>query len=210
MLPFFCEQVQISYSDLFSPYLSHQFFINAVVFFLKWPNLFEIQLLNMCHKSVACHRKCWFYWAYSPVSEIFLCCHFLFSFSFYHTHLMLPPTHPHPLMKSVGSVIFSTVSWVSPLPNASRSSQNSVGPTDRNSLPCRYQSPPLLTIILICLSLFHSQSPPPVPPAHLKKKQDFTLICTDRWTTVQVSVSLHSGIITGMLQEMGASLSVMG
>lgn len=88
---------------------------------------------------------------------------------------MLPP------MKSVGSVIFSIVPWVSLLPSSSRSRQNSVGPTDRNSLPCRYQSPPLLTIILICLSsLFSLPKPQCLLPA--LRKQGFTVIVTDSWT----------------------------
>ena len=79
------------------------------------------------------------------------------------------PFNAAPLMKSVGSVIFSSVSWVSPLPNNSRSSQNSAGPTDRNSPPCRYQTPLLLTKILICLSLFVFTPKAPVCPAHFKK-----------------------------------------
>lgn len=83
-----------------------------------------------------------------------------------------------PLMKSGGSVIFSTVPWAFLLSNSSGSSQNSVGPTDRNSLPCRYQSPLLLTIILICLSLLFSPPKPQCLPPALTK-QRFTAIVTD-------------------------------
>lgn len=55
-----------------------------------------------------------------------------------------------PLMRSGGRVIFSIVprAWV--FPQSSGSSKTSAGTADRNSLPCRYQSPSLLTIILIC------------------------------------------------------------
>lgn len=88
------------------------------------------------------------------------------------------PFNVAPLMTSGGSVIFSFVPRVSLLPNSSRSSQNSAGPTDRNSLPCRYQSPPMLTIILICLSLLLSL---PKPQCLLPTlgKQGFILIVTD-------------------------------
>lgn len=61
------------------------------------------------------------------------------------------PAHVAPsLIKSGGSVISSVVLWDLLLPKSDRSSQTGVGQTDRNSLPCRHQSPLLLTIILIC------------------------------------------------------------
>lgn len=122
----------------------------------------------MSHKSMAHSWKCRFYWALYTGSELFLCCQFLSFFSS-HLSLSLSPFNVAPLMKSGGSVIFSIVPRVSLFPNSSRSSQNSAGPTDRNSLPCRYQSPPLLTIILICLSLFVFTPWAPVSPAHFKK-----------------------------------------
>lgn len=93
----------------------------------------------------------------------------------------LYPFNVAPLMKSGGSVIFSIVPRVSLLPNSSRSSQNSVGPTDRNSLPCRYQSPLLLTIILICLSLLLSLTKPQRFLPTLRK-QGFTVIVADNRT----------------------------
>lgn len=85
-------------------------------------------------------------------------------------------------MKSGGSVIFSIVPQGSLLPSSSRSSQNSVGPTDRNSLPCRYQSPSLLTIILICLSLLFSL-PKPQRLLPTLRKQGFTVIVADSWSS---------------------------
>lgn len=84
-------------------------------------------------------------------------------------------------MKSGGSVIFSIVPWVSLLPSSSRSSQNNIGPTERNSLPCRYQSLSLLTIILICLSLLFSL-PKPQRLLPTLRKQGFPVIVTDSWT----------------------------
>ncbi len=135
----------------------------------------------MSHKSVAHSWKCRFYWAFNTVSELFLCCQLPLSLS----HLSLSVSHPFnvaPVMKSGGSVIFSIVPRVSLLPNSSRSSQNSVGPTDRNSLPCRYQSPPLLTIILICLSLLFSL-PDPQRLLPTLRKQGFTVIVADSRTS---------------------------
>lgn len=118
--------------------------------------------------------------------NLFLYCQFPtlpFSLSLSHLSLSLSlsPFNVTPLMKSGGSVIFSIVPWVTPLPSSSRSSQNSAGPTDRNSLPCRYQSPPLLTIILICLSLSFSL---PKPQRFLPtlRKQGFPVIVTGSWT----------------------------
>lgn len=75
-----------------------------------------------------------------------------------------------PLMKHGGSVISSIVPRASLLPASGSSSQNSIGQTDRNSLPCRYQSPSLLTIILICAFPHVFTPKAPVPPAHYKKR----------------------------------------
>lgn len=126
----------------------------------------------MSHKSVAHSRTCRFYWAFSNVSELFPC---KFPLS---PSVSLSPFNVAPLMKSGGSVIFSIVLRVSLLPNSSRSSQNSAGPTDRNSLPCRYQSLPLLTIILICLSLLFSL-PKPQRLLPTLRQQGFTVIVAD-------------------------------
>lgn len=65
----------------------------------------------------------------------------------------IPPSPAHvvpSLIKSGGSVISSIVLRDLLLPKSDRSSQTGVGQTDRNSLPCRHQSPLLLTITLIC------------------------------------------------------------
>ena len=92
-----------------------------------------------------------------------LCCHcfsirtlyYIFTQHFY-SQLILPYPHPPPahvapsLIKSGGSVISYIVLRDLLLPESDRSSQTSLGQTDRNSLPCRHQSPLLLTIILIC------------------------------------------------------------
>lgn len=84
-------------------------------------------------------------------------------------------------MKGGGSVIFSIVLRVFLLPNSSRSSQNNVGPTDRNSLPCHYQSLQPLTIILICLSLLFSL-PKPQRLLPTLRQQGFTVIVADSRT----------------------------
>lgn len=162
----------------------------------------------MSHKSVAHSWKWRFYWAFSTVSELFLCCKFPRSLF----HCLSPfsvsrsPFNVGPLMKSGGSVIFSIVPRVSLLPNSSRSSQNSVGPTDRNSLPCRYQSPPLLTIILICLPLLFSL-PKPQRLLPTLRKQGFTVIVADsrtcRFICAGFSVTkLRNVTSSGSVQEM--------
>lgn len=112
------------------------------------------------------------------------------SFSLSPLTVCLSPFNVLPLIRSGGSVIFSVVPWVSLLPNSSRSSQNSIGPTDRNSLPCRYQSPPLLTIILICLSLLFSL-PKPQCILPTLRKQGFPVIVTDSKTCR----FLHAGVL---------------
>lgn len=96
-------------------------------------------------------------------------------FTTFYPHLMCSPN------EKCGQCNLLLCPWGLPLPNSSRSSQNSIGPKDRNSLPCRYQSPLLLTIILICLSLLFSL---PMPWCLLPTlaKQGFTLIVPDSWT----------------------------
>lgn len=134
----------------------------------------------MSHKSVARSWNCRFYGAFNTASELYLYCQFTPLFCF-HFSQSFSSFNVSPLMKSGGSVIFSIVPWVSLLPNTSRSSQNSAGPTDRNSLPCRYQSPPLLTIILICFSLLFSL---PEPQCLLPALRNwaFTVIVPDSQT----------------------------
>lgn len=105
--------------------------------------------------------------------------------------LSLSPFHVAPLMKSGGSVIFSIVPRASLLPNSSRSSQNSIGPTDRNSLPCRYQSPSVLTIILICAFPLVFTPKAPVPPAHFKKTRFHCDCCWQPNLHIHLCCSLY-------------------
>lgn len=112
-------------------------------------------IYSISRKSAAHGWRCSFYWAFSKFSELI----FFLSPPPYHVSVLL--FHVAPLMKSGGSVISSIVPRAYLFPNSTRSSKRSAGPADRNSLPCRYQSPSLLTIILICAfpPPFHSQSP---------------------------------------------------
>lgn len=99
-----------------------------------------------------------------------------------HSAVKPPPSPAHvapTLIKGGGSVISSIVLWDLLLPKSDRSSQTGVGQTDRNSLPCRHQSPLLLTIILICASplVFTPGSPQCLLPT--TRKECLTVMVAD-------------------------------